>query len=207
MRRHDSCAVLAALLALVVYSAAYADATRDSSAAMIAQRGAPHGAPPCSSCHGQAGEGIAATGFPRLAGLPAAYLLAQLDALASGIRQSPVMGPLAQGLSPRERSQLADYYAALPGPVGATAAAGARLDDGLALHGRWSDEIPGCVQCHGANGSGVGATFPPLAGQPAVYIANQLRAWKQGTRRGEPLNLMQAIASRLSERDIRAVSD
>ena len=192
--------------------AAYAHAANsgDPSAVTIAQQGDGHGTPPCSSCHGQAGEGLATAGYPRLAGLPAAYLLAQLNALADGTRQNPVMGPLARGMSQQERSQLASYYASLP--PHATAHAGATVttglaDDRLALHGRWSDEIPACVQCHGTGGSGVGSTFPALTGQPSLYIANQLRAWKQGTRRGEPLGLMQAIATRLSEADIRAVSD
>jgi thiosulfate dehydrogenase len=34
-----------------------------------------------------------------------------------------------------------------------------------------------------------------------------LQAWKQGTRKGEPLGLMQGIAGRLSEQDMRGVGD
>ena len=82
-----------------------------------------------------------------------------------------------------------------------------QLDDRVALHGRWSEDLPACVQCHGNSGSGVGSRFPPLTGQTSLYIANQLHAWKQGTRRGDPLGLMQTVAAKLSDADIRAVSN
>ena len=55
-------------------------------------------------------------------------------------------------------------------------------------------------------GSGVGANFPPLAGQPAAYIAAQLRAWQQGTRRNDPLQLMQHVAKQLTPQEIQAVA-
>jgi cytochrome c553 len=206
MRPNDLTGLLAVTLALVV-SVASADTAGDSRAVAIAQHGDAHGTPPCASCHGQAGEGNAAGGFPRLAGLPAAYLDAQLNALADGTRQSAVMGPPARGLSASERLELADYYAALPAPTSAPTAAPAQLDDRLALHGRWDEELPACVLCHGENGSGVGSRFPPLTGQSSLYIANQLHAWKQGMRRGDPLGLMQTVAGKLSDADIRAVSD
>jgi len=203
---NDLTGFLAVTVALVV-SVASADAAGDSRAVAIAQHGDAHGTPSCASCHGQVGEGNAAGGFPRLAGLPATYLDAQLNALADGARQNPVMGPVARGLSAPERLQLADYYAALHAPTSTPTAAPVQLDDRLALHGRWGEEIPACVQCHGENGSGVGSRFPPLTGQSSLYIANQLHAWKQGTRRGDPLGLMQTVAGKLSDADIRAVSD
>jgi thiosulfate dehydrogenase len=172
-----------------------------------ARRSAPAAAASCAACHGQAGEGNAAAGFPRLQGLSAAYQIRQLDAFADGTRQSAVMAPLARSLAARERTQLADYYAALVAKPRQPGEASAGRDDRLALRGRWSEEIPACVQCHGENGSGIGAAFPPLAAQPSAYLAAQLRAWQQGTRRGDPLGLMQRIASRLSAADVSAVAD
>lgn len=197
---------LAAILGLAGF-ALPAHAQDVSAAATLALHGDSGGIPPCSSCHGTAGEGNAAAGYPRLAGLPATYLGAQLNALADGVRQSPVMGPFAKQLSLQQRLELAAYYAGLPKSAHAAVAAAGQLDEQVALRGRWSDEIPACVQCHGTQGSGVGSAFPPLAGQPSEYIASQLHAWKRGTRRGDPLGLMQAIASRLSEQDIRAVAE
>ena len=76
----------------------------------------------------------------------------------------------------------------------------------LALDGRWSAKLPACVACHGPGGMGVGTSFPPLAGQPAPYLAAQLEAWQQSKRQPGPLGLMQAVARRLSPSDIVAVS-
>ncbi|HVW71383.1 MAG TPA: c-type cytochrome [Steroidobacteraceae bacterium] len=203
-------AVLAAITALAISPAKGAPAESTAAgpaAADLAAQGDGHGVLPCSSCHGRLGEGNAADGVPHLAGLPAAYLAAQLDALAEGTRRNPTMGPIARSLSARQRRQLAEYYSALPAVSAPGNAPAAELDDRVALHGRWSDEIPACVQCHGPDGRGVGEKFPPLIGQSALYIANQLRAWRVGTRHDDPLGLMRAVAGRLSERDIHAVSD
>lgn len=174
-------------------------------AAAIAHQGNGRGAAPCMACHGADGGGNAAAGYPRLAGLDAVYLERQLDAFANGTRVSPVMQPNASALNAVERKALARYYAALPTPAhpaGTPNPAGERL----ARYGDWRRQLPGCVQCHGPGGSGVGANFPPLAGQGAAYIAAQLRAWQAGTRRNDPLQLMQHVAGQLSAQEVQAVS-
>lgn len=176
--------------------------------ATIALQGNDRGAPACVVCHGAQGEGIPENGFPRLAGLNAGYLHAQLDAFAHGQRVNAMMTPVAQTLSGDERAAVARYYAELSGsasaggPVAEMNSVGARL----AVQGRWSQGLPACVQCHGATGGGVGAAFPALAGQSALYLENQLRAWQQGTRAPGPLGLMKVIASKLSVADIQAVA-
>jgi len=178
-------------------------------AAAIARQGNGHGVAPCAACHNADGGGQPAAGFPRLAGLPQAYLLEQLDDFASGTRRNATMQPVASGLSEDERAALAAYYSKLPVP--ATSAAPAMdtqqkaLGERLATRGRWSQGLPGCEQCHGPGGIGVGEHFPPLAGQSAVYIVNQLHAWQKGTRRNDPLQLMQAVAGKLDEADIAAI--
>ena len=50
----------------------------------ISTQGA-NGAPACVTCHGANGEGNPAAGFPHLAGMGAAYLAEQLDAMANGV--------------------------------------------------------------------------------------------------------------------------
>jgi cytochrome c553 len=69
----------------------------------------------CANCHGTRGEG-GLTGAPRIAGLPRAYFLEQLEAFARGRRQNGVMTPLAQTLSQPEREALARYYEELLAP-------------------------------------------------------------------------------------------
>jgi thiosulfate dehydrogenase len=194
-----------ALLALVASMGQVAAA--HATPAHQIRESAPAAAAACGACHGAAGEGNTAAGFPRLAGLPAAYQMEQLAAFADGTRQSAVMEPLARALGLHDRAQLADYYAAIVPKAPQAAAPRTGLDDRLALRGRWSEEIPACVQCHGDNGSGIGAGFPPLAAQPAAYLAAQLQAWQKGTRRGDSLGLMERIAGKLSDADVSAVAD
>jgi cytochrome c553 len=181
-------------------------------AATIASQGNGKGAAPCMACHGADGGGQVASGNPRLAGLDAAYLRKQLDDFASGTRTNPVMGATATALADDERQALALYSRNLPVPSAAdttTASTTTALPDAgaeLATRGRWATQVPGCVQCHGPGGVGVGAHFPPLAGQPAAYIEAQLKAWQRGTRQNDPLELMQHLSAGLSEQDIHDVA-
>ncbi|WP_175759356.1 c-type cytochrome [Burkholderia ambifaria] len=177
----------------------------------IATQGTTTGVTACIGCHGAHGEGNAAAGFPRLAGTNAGYLSVQLAAFADGSRQNPVMQPLAKQLSPHDRDAVSAYFASLPAPPAITAADATSIDPAdtgawLATRGRWSQSLPACAQCHGAGGLGVGAAFPPLAGQPAAYLAGQLHGWKHGTRAPGPMALMPTIAGKLSDADIDAVA-
>jgi cytochrome c553 len=194
-------------LAGLLLAAAASAGTPDGAA--IARQGNGHGVAPCAACHNADGGGQPAAGFPRLAGLPQAYLLRQLDDFASGARRNATMQPVASGLSADERAALATYYSRLPVPPSSPSpvadAKQQALGERLATRGRWSQGLPGCGQCHGPGGVGVGEHFPPLAGQSAVYIANQLHAWQNGARRNDPLQLMQAVAGKLDEADIAAI--
>jgi len=203
--------LLAAAGLLLATAGLPARAASSPDAAAIARQGNAHGAMPCQACHGEHGGGNAVAGYPRLAGLNRAYLLKQLDDFASGKRSNGVMQPNASGLTPAERKAMAAYYSAMPIPAAARqGAAHPPADNGpgarLALWGRWSRKMPACVRCHGPHGVGVGAHFPPLAGQPATYLVRQLKAWRDGSRHNDPMQLMQHVAAGLSDKDIRAVA-
>ena len=50
-----------------------------------------------------------------------------------------------------------------------------------------------CVVCHGERGGGVAnAAFPRLAGQPADYLASQMKAFREGRRTYAPMNYLMA---------------
>lgn len=202
--RRLACLALASAPVLAV-------AQQAADGSVIAAKGTAGGAAACVACHGVKGEGNPAAGFPRLAGLPTAYLVGQLENFAAGKRQNPVMAPIAKQLSAAERKAVAAYYGAMAGPPAATTADGnlKRNDTGawLAMRGRWEDNLPACLQCHGPGGVGVGPAFPALAGQSSAYISTQLHAFKSGTRPGGPLDLMKAVAGKLSDADITAVSN
>jgi cytochrome c553 len=176
----------------------------------LAKSGNAAGAPACITCHGAAGKGQGAAGFPRLAALNADYFVAQLRSFQVGTRMSPVMSPVAKLLNPADALALATYYAALPAidSTGDAAASSATIAAGktLARNGAWKNGMPACAQCHGAAGHGVGAAFPQIAGQSVVYLSNQLQAWKAGTRNNDPMGLMRGIALKLSAADVSAVA-
>jgi len=177
--------------------------------ATIAQQGSGQ-TTACASCHGKDGGGQAS--FPRLAGMNATYLLKQLQDFTNGLRTNAVMQPIAATLSPADRTAMARYYAGLPIPAATLATMQAPAADGspgarLATRGHWSQGIPACVQCHGPGGVGIGDNFPAIAGQPAGYIAAQLNAWRNGTRKNDPLELMRHLSRRLTDDEIKAVSE
>ena len=83
-------AFAAAALALV---ASHAAAQRP-----IVAGEAPAAASSCAPCHGPTGQGQQAAGIPRLAGMSAKYLEAQLHGYRDGRRSDPVMEPVANQL-------------------------------------------------------------------------------------------------------------
>ena len=148
--------------------------------------------------------------FPELAGLSAVYLVHQLKSFADGTRQSEVMAPIAKALDGAQRKAVADYYAGLTlaaaKPAAKTATDKVAAGALLAERGAWGKGVPGCSQCHGPDGSGVGAIVPRLAGQSAMYIQSQLDAWRNGTRHNDPLGLMAGIAKKLDKTEIAGVA-
>jgi thiosulfate dehydrogenase len=163
----------------------------------------------CVSCHGTDGGGNDGAGFPRLAGLDAAYLQRQLHAFRDGANQNAVMAGVAKALTEDETKAVVRYFAALPPVSHAKAPAGVSLVVGATLseYGDWVGRgLPACNQCHGPGGLGAGRSFPPLAGQPSTYIANQIAAWKSGQRSTDPLGLMRQVAERLTDAEVKSVA-
>ncbi|MEF2070220.1 c-type cytochrome [Consotaella aegiceratis] len=69
----------------------------------------------CSRCHGKDGRGAGPTAaFPILAGQPADYLFATLQAFSYGTRESGFMEPPAKRYDAAILKRLADYYAEQP---------------------------------------------------------------------------------------------
>lgn len=177
---------------------------------IFTQGGANPAAMACQGCHGPDGLGMAAAGFPRLAGLPAGYLSKQLRDFRDGTRKNPIMEPLAKALTDDEIAAVVQALAAMPAPA---APANRRQQmasnpaEQLALYGDWSRQIPGCVQCHGPGGAGVGEHFPPLAQQPATYLTAQLNAWRDGSRHNDPNQLMVGVAKAMTDEEVKTIAE
>lgn len=180
----------------------------------------------CLLCHGVDGLGKPASGYPRLAGLNADYMARQLGdfalgqaktrnqknepstVYAPGARHDIYMSPMAKLMAPSDRHAVAAYYASLPALVLATPADAKLLASGqkIALHGKPEAGVPRCYACHGLDGAGVGSAFPPIIGQPTLYIKNQMDKWKTGARDNDPNALMKSIATKLTNSEKDAVS-
>ncbi|SFU42984.1 c-type cytochrome [Halomonas korlensis] len=167
----------------------------------------------CVACHQADGSGMNVPGgesWPRLAGLDAGYIAKQLHDFKADRRHNASMQPFANMLDDQQIADVAAYYSEMP----VTAAQGggdadeALLARGeqLALRGDWDEYIVSCKSCHGPRNEGAGDTFPGIASQHAGYIKSQLHAWQAGERDNDPQNLMGAIAKRMGDDDIRAVS-
>lgn len=177
----------------------------------LAHAATPPEAASCAACHGAQGEGQAAANYPRLAGLPASYLAEQLHLFASGKRQNAIMSGMAKPLSAAQIKTLADYYAGLPvsmpAPADTVPADLAARGKQLATIGDWKAGIPACFRCHGPGGVGVSPAFPSLTGQSATYLSQQISAWKNGSRSGDPQGLMHTVALRMTDTDTKAVTE
>lgn len=184
----------------------------------------------CIACHSTDGNSLVGQ-FPKLAGQHAEYLSKQLhnfkDAMLTGGKKgrvNPIMGAMAIGLSDDDMDNLAAYYAKNEmSPLQlATAEAtddndtsedsslAQRIAKGKLLYqgGDIERKISACIACHGVAGKGVGlAKFPRLAQQHPEYIKIQLMNFKMKARSNDPNNMMRAIATKLTETDIQALTD
>jgi cytochrome c553 len=60
-----------------------------------------------------------------------------------------------------------------------------------------------CAVCHGQAGLSTLPNAPHLAGQPAIYVEEQLKDYRSGKRRHEVMNV---VAKPLSDSDIAALA-
>ena len=162
----------------------------------------------CSACHGIDGNSISPN-FPRLAGQPAAYVVAQLENFRSHQRSDPAgffyMYGMSQKLTDDQIKGLAEYYAKqIPKPI-ATKVDGVKMAEGKVIfeNGIPTKEVPPCMACHGPRGEGM-ATFPRLANQHEDYLVKQLDVFQDN--RGRPNTPMTQVAHGLTLPQIEAVA-
>lgn len=168
------------------------------------ERGKQIAASVCAACHGIDGNSPAPAN-PILAGQHAEYLAAQLAAYKSGARANPIMAGMSAALTPEDMRNVAAWYSrqAVKPSVA--------KDKMLALRGEqiWRSgirqgNVPACAGCHGAAGAGIPVQYPRLAGQYAELTFGWLKAYATG---GRAHPVMVGIASRMTEADMKAVSE
>ncbi|MBS4098881.1 MAG: cytochrome c [Sulfuricella sp.] len=161
----------------------------------------------CVGCHGADGNSPLAAN-PKLSGQHAGYITKQLQNFKSGERANPIMMGMAAGLSPEDMKNLGAYFNGQK-PNGGEVKDKALAEKGEKLYrgGNLSHNIPACVGCHGQNANGIPAQYPRLAGQHADYIEAQLRTFRTGERANDPGKMMQGVAAKLSDADIKALAE
>lgn len=159
----------------------------------------------CAACHGADGNsGVPAN--PKLAQQHPEYIMKQLQDFKSGKRTSPIMQPMAAQLSDADIRNIAYWAASQKGKPGfAKDKDLVQLGEKLYRGGALDKQVPACAGCHSPNGAGIPSQYPRLAGQQAEYVATQLLNFQNGTRKNSPQ--MAEIASKLSDREIKAVAD
>jgi cytochrome c553 len=168
-------------------------------------KGAAIAAGTCAACHTSDGtRGSAAN--PILQGQHADYLAKQLAEFKSGKRDSAIMKAMAATLSEADMKNVAAFYASKQAKPGFAknkdlASVGEKLYRG----GAADRMIPACSGCHSPNGAGIPAQYPRIAGQHADYVEAQLVAFRGGARRNNAA--MTGVAAKLSDREIKALSD
>jgi cytochrome c553 len=215
MRKLPAWVIGAAFLALAGAAQADSDKVTVSLSAgkQIFENGK-EGVSPCQSCHGEKGLGIDAMQTPRLADVGYAYLVKQLTNFANDERTDMTLGVMnlfAKQLTVEERRNVAAYLNSLPPasePSDLAALKAQGTDVGEAYKGQILvkygvlGKAPACQSCHGYNGRGSDPIYPAIGQQKFVYLVNQLKHWRDGSRANDPLGQMRAVAKNLSDDDI-----
>jgi cytochrome c553 len=187
-------AIVAALAAFTLTATALAEGNVETGATKAAV---------CSACHGPSGHSTNGQ-WPNLSGQHASYIVEQLKAFKSGQRVNPAMQPLVAGLSDEDMQDVAAYYASQT-EAGLEAdpsywKAGEKIYRG----GVRDQNVPACIACHGPIGRGnAPGKYPALRAQHAEYTLKQLRDYASKERKTGPAGIMQTIAGRLTEEEMR----
>ncbi len=166
----------------------------------------------CVACHGLDGKGLTPD-IPNIGGQYESYLLEELleykeaaDGTGMG-RPNPIMMGMVAPLSEEDLAELAKYYSEQEVAVGETDPDLVDWGEKIYRGGIVSEQVPACIACHGAQGEGNElANFPKLSGQHALYVAQSLRAFKEGEREGGPNDMMHSVVHHMTTYDMEAVA-
>ena len=196
------CSVVVAVSAVAVEPPAKPDLAKGQTIASQA----------CAACHGADGNSPTPAN-PKLAGQVAEYLEKQLHNFKAVQGKSPerdnaIMAGMVANLSPDDMRNVAAYYASQK-PKGGVARSRELVFVGQKLYraGNAATGLPACAGCHSPNGAGIPAQYPRLAGQYAEYTAAQLTNFHAGQRANDTNRMMRSIAGKMSDAEMRAVSD
>ncbi len=177
----------------------------------------------CAACHGVDGNSPIPM-YPRIAGQSEMYIADQIARFKSGERSdgmAALMKPFADMLSAQDARDVGAWFATQKSGAGVAddtvIASGPyeglrfyEVGQQLYRSGDADRGIPGCMACHGPDGSGnPGPAYPHVGGQHASYTQQRLETFRAGTgaeRDNDMFQIMADIASRLTEEEIGALA-
>jgi cytochrome c553 len=165
----------------------------------------------CAACHGADGNS-AIPANPVLAGQHPEYAFKQLTNFKAENgktpeRPSPVMTAIVANLSRDDMANAALYFGGQEAkPRAARDAELVKLGQSIYRGGIANKAVASCASCHGPNGAGIPSQFPRLAAQHAQYTADQLKAFRSGSRTNDSNRMMRLTALKLTDREIDAVA-
>jgi len=161
----------------------------------------------CAACHASDGNSVSPAN-PVLAGQHADYIIKQLVNFKAGERKNPVMLGMSAALSPADMKNLGAYF---EGQKPKTRAAKnpdlVKIGQQIYRGGITAKGVAACASCHGPSGAGIPAQYPRVAGQYSEYTTAQLQAFRAGERANDPNGIMRALAAKLSDQELKAVSE
>ena len=160
----------------------------------------------CMACHGMDGNSLSPE-WPNLASQHTVYIERQLRAFKAGERKNDLMSPMAMILTEEDMADLAAYFSSQQVRGGEADPAKLALGQRVYRSGNVARGVMACAGCHGPTGLGNPlAGYALIQGQHSVYVANQLRAYKAGTRTTDQNQMMRNMAAQLSDEEIEAVA-
>ncbi|MBU3696496.1 cytochrome c [Dechloromonas sp.] len=166
----------------------------------------------CVACHGADGNSMAAAN-PHLAGQVEEYIYKQLSNFKAAdgkpaARNNAIMAGMVAALSDDDMRNVAAWFASQKlKPAVAKDEKQIALGQKLWRQGDFKKGIPACAGCHGPAGAGLPAQYPRLAGQFPEYTEAQLKAFRAEERANDPEKMMRMIAAKLSDPEMKAVSE
>lgn len=161
----------------------------------------------CSACHNADGNSLLPS-FPKLAGQGQRYLYKQMQDIKSNARPVVEMTGMLDPLNDQDLADIAAWYSSQKSTTGAADPELVSRGEALFQGGKLADGLPACIGCHSPNGEGLDlAIFPKLSSQHADYTTKQLTDFREGDRENDgDAMIMRTIASKLSNKDIKALS-
>ena len=183
-----ACALMLAAGATQAQTSSKGDATRGAAKAA-----------PCASCHGTP-ERAPLANTPSLAGQQQEFLVLQMFLLREGLRDVPQMAGMLKGVTDRELTDMAAYFARqkpFDGPRG-------KPDEKRRARGSELAKSLGCGSCHMSDYRGQ-QQVPRLTNQGEAYLATAMKDYRDNRRTGTDTS-MNAVLYQVVDGDIQALA-